>query len=219
MNPGLRSHGIGVTLYDISQPLRAGLPVWPGDTPFSEAPRWSHGAHSPVAVASVTLSTHSGTHADAPLHYDPDGAAIGAVPLDAYLGPARVIDARGWGVAITPDHVAPLLDGAPPRLLFRTYAAFPHEAWDGDFVTVAPETIDLLAARGGLLVGIDSPSLDPETSKTMAAHRAVRRAGLAILEGLVLDAVPPGDYELIALPLRFATLDASPVRAVLRCLA
>jgi arylformamidase len=208
-----------VTLYDISQRLRPGLPVWPGDTAFASTPHWSHGEGSPVAVAAMTLSTHSGTHADAPLHYDPSGVAMAEVALDAYLGPARVIDARGWGAVIEPERVAPFLVGAPPRLLFRTYAAFPHDRWESGFTSIAAATIDLLAAHGVRLVGVDSPSLDPQTSKTMDAHHAVRRAGLAILEGLVLDAVPPGDYELIALPLPFAELDASPVRAILRELA
>jgi arylformamidase len=105
------------------------------------------------------------------------------------------------------------------RVLFRTYERFPHEAWVSEFVAVDPATIDRLAARGVVLIGLDSPSLDPETSKTMDAHHAVRRAEMRVLEGLVLDDVPPGQYELIALPLPLKGLDASPVRAVLRALA
>lgn len=203
-------------LWDISQPLRPGLPVWPGDTPFGARPKWSLGADSPVNVAALSLSTHSGAHADAPLHYDPDGAAIGAVSLEPYLGPARLIDARDWGPVVRARVLAPHLDGAPPRILLRTYETFPHEAWRSDFTTIEAEAIELMAARGVMLIGVDAPSLDPETSKTLDAHHAVRRAGMRILEGLVLDQVPPGDYELIALPLPLTTLDASPVRAILR---
>ena len=202
-------------LRDISQRLSPDLPVWPGDTRFSAERVWDHG-EGPVAVSRFTMSTHSGAHADAPLHYDPSGAAIDAVDLDAYLGPARVVDARGWGPLITAERLLPWLEGAPDRILLRTYTVFPEKAWTSTFSAVAPEVITLLAGRGAKLIGVDTPSLDPEDSKTMDAHLAVRDAGLRILEGLVLDDVPAGDYELIALPLRLAGLDASPVRAVLR---
>jgi arylformamidase len=204
-----------LTLRDISQPLAATLPVWPGDTTFSAQRVWDHDG-GPVAVSRFTMSTHSGAHADAPLHYDPAGAAIDAVDLDAYLGPARVVDARGWGSLITAEQLLPHLDGAPQRILLRTYERFPHQAWDSAFAAISPDVIQLLSQRGAKLIGVDTPSLDPEDSKTMDAHLAVRDAGLRILEGLVLDDVPAGDYELIALPLRLAGLDASPVRAVLR---
>ncbi|MHA7165426.1 cyclase family protein, partial [Burkholderia pseudomallei] len=119
---------------------------------------------------------------------------------------------------VTPEHVRAALAGAPPRVLLRTYGQAPQHAWDSAFCAVAPETIDLLAAHGVRLVGIDTPSLDPQESKTMDAHRRIRAHRMAILEGLVLDEIAAGDYELIALPLKFATLDASPVRAVLRAL-
>ncbi len=204
-----------MTIYDISQPLGAALPVWPGDTAFSAARTWDH-AETPVAVSRFMMSTHSGAHADAPLHYHADGAAIDAVGLEPYLGRARVIDARGWGPVIEPERLAPLLVGAPPRVLLRTYERFPHDAWDSAFTTISAAAIRLLAERGAVLIGLDSPSLDPQESKTMDAHHAVRAADMRVLEGLVLDDVPAGDYELIALPLRLAGLDASPVRAVLR---
>lgn len=204
-----------MALYDISQPLRPALPIWPGDTPFGAARTWDH-ADTPVAVSRFTMSTHGGTHADAPLHYDPAGATIDAVDLDTYVGPARLIDARDWGPVILPDRLPPHLADAPPRILLRTYAQFPHDRWQSEFTTVSAAAISALARAGVRLIGIDSPSLDPETSKTMDAHHAVRRADMRILEGLVLDDVPPGDYELIALPLRLEGLDASPVRAMLR---
>jgi arylformamidase len=91
-------------------------------------------------------------------------------------------------------------------------------AWDSAFTAFAPATLELLAAHGVRLVGLDTPSLDPEQSKTLDSHQVVRRRGMAVLEGLVLDHVPAGDYELIALPLKWQGLDASPVRAVLRTL-
>ncbi|KND59669.1 Kynurenine formamidase [Candidatus Burkholderia verschuerenii] len=208
-----------MTLIDISPPIDPATPVWPGDTSVGIERVWRMEAGSPVNVARLTLSPHTGAHADAPLHYDRDGAAIGAVALDTYIGACRVVHCIGARPLVLPEHVADFLDDAPPRLLLRTYAHAPLDAWDSAFCAVAPATIDLLASRGVKLIGIDTPSLDPQDSKTMDAHHRIRAHGMAILEGLVLDAVAPGDYELIALPLKFTTLDASPVRAVLRPLA
>ena len=151
-------------LRDITQTLTVATPMWPGDTRFAATRTWAYGPACPVNVSQFTASTHAGTHADAPLHYDPDGVAIEAVALDAYIGPARLIDLRGCGAVVTPDMVAAALDGAPPRLLLRTYDRFPHASWDAAFVTVAAATIAMLAARGTVLIGVDSPSLDPQDS-------------------------------------------------------
>jgi arylformamidase len=205
-------------LYDISQTLRNDLPVWPGDTRFDLKRTWAMGPGVPVNVSAFTLSTHSGSHADAPFHYDADGIAIDAVDPTTYLGPAQVIDARQATGHVTGDDVLPQLQPGITRVLLRTYDRAPQDSWDDDFTAVAASLIDALAARGVKLIGIDTPSLDPQTSKTMDAHLAVARHGLAILEGLVLDAVPVGIYELIALPLKIAGADSSPVRAVLRSL-
>jgi arylformamidase len=206
------------TLWDISPAIDCDTPVWPGDTAVGIERVWRMEAGSPVNVARLTLSPHTGAHADAPLHYDADGAAIGVVPLEPYLGRCRVIHCIGAAPLVRPEHLGTSLDGAPPRVLLRTYERAPLARWDSGFCAVAPETVDLLVAHGVTLVGIDTPSLDREASKTMDAHRRVRAHGMAILEGLVLDAVAPGDYELIALPLKLTSLDASPVRAVLRAL-
>lgn len=166
-------------------------------------------------VAAFELSTHSGAHADAPLHYDPAGAAIDQVALDPYLGPARLVDARGEAGAIGAAFVEAHWSPGVSRMLFRTFDRFPLDQWPEQFTAVSPAAIAALAARNVTLIGIDSPSLDPETSKTMDAHLALPPE-MRVLEGLVLDHVPTGDYELIALPLALAGLDASPVRAVLR---
>lgn len=206
-------------LYDISQALRPDLPVWPGDTAFRAEPNWEHGDGCPVAVARLTLSPHSGAHADAPLHYDPLGLDIADVDLEPYLGVARLIDLRGLEGPVRADDLAPRMTGDVRRLLIRTYDRFPHEAWSSRFTAVAPEAIAFLAGAGVGLVGIDGPSLDPQDSRTLEAHWAADRAGMRILEGLVLDEPPPDDYELIALPLKLVGVDASPVRAVLRSLS
>jgi arylformamidase len=166
----------------------------------------------------MTMTTHLGAHTDAPSHYDPAGASIDAVALDPYIGPCRVIHCIGVP-CVMPEHVAAQLDGVPARVLLRTYDKAPQAEWDAAFPAIAPETIALLASRGVVLIGTDAASLDPQDSKTLDAHHAVRAHKMAILEGVVLDAVAPGDYELIALPLKLAGMDASPVRAILRGLA
>lgn len=205
-------------LWDISPLVSPQIPVWPGDTVFSAEPTWQIAAGCPVHVSRMTLSTHTGAHCDAPSHYDPQGLAIDAVALDAYIGPCRVIHCIGAGL-VEPQHIAHALTNLPARVLLRTYQTAPQTAWDAAFSAVAPETIALLAQHGVRLIGIDTPSLDPLDSKTLVAHQAVRSNKMAILEGIVLDAVAAGDYELIALPLKLAGLDASPVRAILRSLS
>jgi len=201
-------------IWDISQKLHPGLPVWPGDTAFEHARTWTMEAGSPVNVSALTLSTHSGAHADAPLHYDPGSPDIANVSLEPYLGECLVIDARETGAEIEIGDL-PHLHSAD-RVLFRTFERFPHKEWDAHTTAIAPETIDWLAVQGVKLVGIDTPSIDPQDSKEMLAHKAVLRHDMRVLEGLVLDDVPEGRYELIALPLPIVDGDASPVRAILR---
>lgn len=206
-----------ITLWDISPTLSAATPVWPGDTPFAAATTWQIEPGCPVKVSKMTMSTHTGAHCDAPSHYDDSGLAIDAVALDAYIGPCRVIDCIGVNV-VEPQHIRHALPGIPLRVLLRTYQTTPQDHWDAAFNTVSAATIDLLAQHGVVLIGLDTPSLDPQESKTLDAHNAVRRNGMAILEGIVLDRIEPGDYELIALPLKLQGMDASPVRAILRSL-
>ncbi len=203
-------------LYDISQLLRAGMPVWPGDTPFVNEPTWVLGEACPVNVSRLTLSTHTGSHADAPSHFAAEGQAIDAVDLACYIGPCVLLDLTQAGPMVKPEHLLPVLPSRVERVLLRTWTRFPHDEWRSDFTTIAAESIDLLAERGARLIGVDGPSLDPQVDSALLAHRRVHHHGMAILEGLVLDAVPPGHYELIAPPLKLAGADAAPVRALLR---
>jgi len=206
-------------LWDISPAIGPGFPVFPGDTHFSQRWTWTLASDCPVNVSEITLSPHTGSHTDAPLHYDASGKSIAEVPLDVYLGPCRVIHALDSGELIEPRHVEQRLHDIPERVLLRTYRTAPVASWDPHFTAIAPDTIDLLHQFGVRLIGIDTPSLDPEQSKSLESHQRVRAHRMAILEGIVLDEVPEGDYELIALPLKIAGCDASPVRAVLRELA
>lgn len=205
-------------LWDISPPVQAGTPVFPGDTEF--ALRWPAriGPGCPVNVSTLTLSPHTGAHADAPLHYDPAGAAVGALDLAPYLGRCRVVHAIGCGPLVQPRHLQHALQGLPQRVLVRTYRHAPVAHWDPDLPAYAPATVSLLADLGVQLIGIDTASIDPASSKTLDSHQVIRQRGLRVLENLVLDEVPEGDYELIALPLKLMSADASPVRAVLRAL-
>jgi arylformamidase len=203
-------------IWDISPPVGPASPVFPGDTPYAQEWSATLGPGCPVNVARIVMSPHIGAHADAPLHYDPEGAAIGRVDLAPYLGPCRVVHAIAKGPLVRWEHLAHAIDGLPPRLLVRTYERMPAQRWDAQLAAYAPDTIERLAQLGVRLVGIDTASIDPAQSKDLPSHQAIRRHGLRVLENLVLDDVPEGDYELIALPLKLVAADASPVRAVLR---
>ena len=205
-------------IWDISPPVQEGTPVFPGDTPYGQ--RWAAqiGPGCPVNVSEIILSPHAGAHADAPLHYDPHGQTAGQVDLEPYLGPCRVIHAIGRGPLVEWEHLAHAAKDLPPRVLVRTYERAPVDRWDPELAAFAPATIERLADLGVRLVGIDTASIDPAASKELPSHQVIRRRGLRVLENLVLDDVPQGDYELIALPLKLMTADASPVRAILRAL-
>ena len=203
-------------IWDISQRLGTRTPLWPGEPDLVLSRNAEIGPECPVNVGAISFPLHAGTHADSPFHYSNDGVASADSSLDAYLGPCVVADVRHAGDRVELDDCDwTAIEGAE-RVLFRTYERFPHEAWDENFKAIAPEVVARLRDGGALLIGTDTPSLDPQTSKTMDAHHEVLRGDMRILEGLVLDDVPPGRYELIALPLAIEGADASPVRAVLR---
>lgn len=205
-------------LWDISAPVHNACPAYPGDTPFSQTWDLRLEDGHPVNLSSVQMSPHVGTHADAPLHYDAQGQTMGEVDLAPYLGPCRVIHAIGCAPLIAWEHIAhAITPDLPPRVLVRTWAQQPT-SWVDDFAGFAPDTIARLADLGVQLIGLDTPSVDPRSTTGLDSHLLVCARNLRILENLVLDAVPEGDYELIALPLKWTQAEASPVRAVLRSL-
>ena len=200
------------TLLDISRPLSPATAVWPGDRAVEWHWTARKGEEMAVNVGAIATSTHAGTHADAPLHVRDDGEAIDGVPLAPFVGPADVIAVDA--PVIRPGH---LPDACAPRLLFQTrHSAVPHDTWDPDLAPIHPDTIEALSERDVVLVGTDAPSVDPVDSTILPAHHALIRAGIVNLENLALKHVPPGRYELMALPLRITGADAAPVRAVLR---
>ncbi|HVE65842.1 MAG TPA: cyclase family protein [Thermoanaerobaculia bacterium] len=190
-------------IFDISRRISERTPVWPGDVRFSFRHTSRLADRSLFESTCFTMSAHVGTHADAPSHVIDGEASIGDVALEPYVGRARVID-----LAVRGEVGA---DALPPRslrirrILFRTRGrAF-----------LSPLAALRLAERGAILVGTDALSIDPEDAEDLPAHRTLLSRGVALLEHLALDAVDPGDYQLVALPLRFDDLDASPVRAIL----
>jgi arylformamidase len=189
-------------IYDISRRISEETPVWPGDVGFSWRELSSPGA-APWGSTCFSMSAHGGTHADAPSHVFEDGTTIEAASLSAYLGPAWVVELPGLG-EVGPDALPKKALGVA-RVLFRT----------GGKASLSPLAALALAARGALLVGTDAASIDPEDAEDLPAHRALLGSGVALLEDLDLEAVPEGVYQLVALPLRFVDLDASPVRAIL----
>lgn len=194
-------------LIDISPVLDETIGVWPGDKEFAQS-----------APGDVRMSLHTGAHVDAARHVREDGDDIAGAALEPFLGRCVVIDVRARrGQPVTPDHISskPVL---APRVLFRTRTFRDWRAWNDDFAFLSPQLIDDLYQHGVVLVGIDTPSVDSFRAETLAAHHACVRNNIAILEGLVLDHVDEGEYELIALPLRIRGGDGSPVRAVLRTL-
>ncbi len=206
-------------ILDITQTITPGTPVWPGDGSYAIDRTWTIGPECPVLVSRIAMSTHTGTHADAPCHYDVEGRHMESVALRPYLGRCVVVHAIADGDVVELEEIRDTIDrmdSPPERVLIRTLTQFPHDEWPGHFRGLAPSMIAYLGERGCCLIGTDAPSIDPETSKTLDAHHTVKRHRMAILEGLVLDHVEPGEYELVALPLRLEAADASPVRAVLR---
>jgi arylformamidase len=207
-----------VALIDISPPIDATIAVWPGDTPFTQTFNAEMSAGANLTLSDIRTTLHVGAHTDAASHYVAGGEDIASRSLDDYVGLCNVVHVEaGRGERITPRHIEGKRIDAP-RVLFRT-GTFPDPRnWNDDFAALSPELVDSLHALGVILIGIDTPSVDPFDSKALEAHHALARNNMANLEGLVLNGVDEGTYELIALPLRIAGGDASPVRAVLRTL-
>jgi arylformamidase len=204
-------------LYDITPTVSEGLAVWPGDTPPSREVLLDMEAGANLTLSTLHATVHLGAHVDAPSHYGADAPSIESRALDLYLGPCQVVRPQAGRGARLPADAAPDPVRAK-RVLFAT-GTFPDPGrFNEDFAALSPELVARLHDSGVRLVGIDTPSVDPFTSKDLPTHQACLERDMAILEGIVLGRVPEGLYELIALPLKLDGFDASPVRAVLRTL-
>lgn len=204
-------------IYDIAPLVSSRLGVWPGDTTMSREVLCDMHRGDNITLSTIRATVHLGAHADAPSHYDLDGPTIEQRDLNLYLGPCQVIHVRiGRGERMGLAHLTSPIQA--PRVLFAT-GTFPDpENWNSDFAALSPELIDHLAFQGVRLVGLDTPSVDLMEAKELISHTACKQHDIAILEGVVLNDVPDGVYELIALPLKLEGFDASPVRAILRSL-
>lgn len=202
-------------LYDISPPVDARHPVWPGDTPPRREVLLDMGRGDNLTLCTLHSTVHAGAHADAPSHYGHGAPSIDERPLDLYIGSCQVVrlaavPGRRIGVDEWPWPVQ------AERVLLAT-GTYPDPArFNEDFAAFQPDLVDALHEEGVRLIGIDTPSVDLFDSKDLPVHQRCLTHDMAILEGLVLTDVPAGVYELIALPLRLVGFDASPVRAVLR---
>lgn len=200
-------------ILDISPLVSERLSVWPGDVPFSRHTSCALARGDNLDLSSIATTLHLGAHADAPSHYDRAGAGMAAVDLSPYVGPCQVMAVTlPRGARILPQHIGGI---RAPRVLFRT-GSFPDpDHFNLDFNSLSPELIARLHDEGCVLVGLDTPSVDPFESRTLESHQALARTGMRNLEGLELAHVEPGLYTLIALPLKLEGADASPVRAIL----
>lgn len=204
-------------IYDITRTISPQLAVWPGDTPYSVQPVMQISDGSSVNLMTITATAHLGTHADAYYHYTADGDYIGAMPLNAYVGPARVVTVAKEQGPLTPDDFAHVDMQGGERLLIHSHVSdLDDSTWPENIVYPSPELIAWLAEMDYVLIGLDSPSVDALDSKDLPGHHAIRKHGMVNLEGLMLCDVPDGDYELIALPLKLDLACGSPVRAILR---
>lgn len=202
-------------IYDITFPLHAGLPVWPGDTPYTYTLNWKMAEGASVNLGNIAATVHAGTHADAPFHFRQDGLTVAELELETYIGPAVVIDVRNHETIAIADIVKFSLSETP-RVLFQTGANLDFSQFPTRFPVMDANVPAFLHEQGVVLVGFDAPSVDPFDSKDLPNHHALDSFGIRILESLYLEEVPPGRYELIALPLRLLGADGSPVRAILR---
>lgn len=208
-----------ISVIDITQPLRNGIPPWPGDTEFDFEPTSKLGENgSVVNVGKFVVSCHTGTHIDAPFHYDNAGKRVHELDLGLYIGRARVVDLSGVpGLeTVGRGELAACDLGGAERVLVKTNCWTERDVFPQEISHLTPDGADYLQEQEVRLVGVDVPSVDAVRSKDLPTHRALDRAGISILEGIVLDSVEAGDYELVAVPLPLREADGSPVRAVLR---
>ena len=205
-------------IYDITVPLSPSLPVYPGDpavviTPVAQL-QWGDAAN----VSRLTLSSHTGTHLDAPRHFFQAGLAIDGIALHGLIGPARVCAFPDATTHLTADDLRPLGLAGTQRLLLKTAnsALWEKTGFQTNYVALTESAAHLLVDLGVQLVGIDYLSVDAFECQDFQVHRTLLGAGVLILEGLDLRTVLPGEYELLALPLLLQDGDGAPVRAILR---
>ncbi|MCZ6698071.1 MAG: cyclase family protein [Planctomycetota bacterium] len=204
-----------MAIYDITPAITPALGVWPGDTPPSREVLLDMKRGDNLTLSTLRATVHLGAHVDGPNHYGTDAPPIDQRSLEYYLGPCQVIRAPAErGKRIAPEAIKTPI--TTQRVLLHTGTYPDPTDFNEDFAALSPALVDAMHAQGVRLIGIDTPSVDLFSSKDLPAHQRFLANDMAILEGIVLDDVPEGTYELIALPLKLVGFDASPVRAILR---
>jgi arylformamidase len=202
-------------IFDLTPRISERLEVWPGDTRPTRQVLCDMALGANLTLSTLHATVHLGAHADAPSHYGAMAPAIHERDMDYYLGPCQVIRIPAApNTCLGPEALATPI--VTPRVLLDTETYPDSERFNAEFAALTPELVEMLHEQGVRLIGIDTPSVDPFTSKDLPAHKMFLKWNMAILEGLVLKDVPEGVYELIALPLNLEGFDASPVRAILR---
>jgi arylformamidase len=195
-------------IYDLTRPLSGETAVYPGD----RIPEFTTRDCGRYVVTDVCMSTHSGTHIDAPAHYLTGEMTIDQIPLKRLVGPCRVLDLHDVSGHIESRNLEGKIGGAH-RVLLKTWSSG-STTFDPGYPGLDMTAAELIAGHGILCIGIDSPSIEPfEGDGTV--HRRLLGAGTVIIEFLDLSGVSEGDYFMVALPLRLTGLDGSPARVVL----
>lgn len=200
---------------DISQALTNDMGHWPGDTPFSYSLTVAKEDSGSVNIGQVTTSVHTGTHVDAPFHFDNRGQTIDQLDVNLYVGEAMVLDVSHVQ-EVTVETLSGFSFEGVQRVLLKTSLPNIPTRFPNKIPTLDPRIAEFLAEKGVKLLGVDMPSVDALDSKDLPTHHALYKNRINILENLMLDKIEQGNYELIALPLAIKGSDGSPVRAVLR---
>lgn len=208
-------------IIDISQPVKSDSATFPGDTPYKRDVVLTYEKSQVVNLTALTMSPHVGTHVDAPSHIKGDMSVesdlVGHLPLEPFIGPCLVVDLAPTTEGIEWKHVEKKLEGKqlPARIIFRTQEKIRYEVFEDEYSFFTTDLVTQLASRGVRVMGIDAPSADHIRSKTLEAHHELDKLGMTWLENLDLTNTKEGEYFLIAFPIKFMELEASPVRAVL----
>jgi arylformamidase len=205
-------------IYDVTVPITNIMPVWPGDPPvrLSVKSHLSRDKTHTVRLTAIEMGSHTGTHMDAPVHMIEGGKRLEQFPLETLTGKATVVEIPGVR-SIGREQLEHLDWHGVERVLFKTENS---KHWqDGrfyeEFVYLDPAGAEFLVERGVRLVGIDYLSIDKFRSESHPSHFALLSKNIAIIEGLNLSAVPPGQYTLVALPLNLQDADGAPTRVIL----
>lgn len=206
---------------DISLAIGSGCISWPGYDSFKIEEIKTLGDSFGYGLTKISMLTQTGTHIDAPSHYAENGASAAAIPLELFIGDARVLDLSSLEGSIISIADCMRAGEWPARVLLKTRASaeWKNERFPQDYPVLDEEAVGYLFRQGVKVVGTDTPSVDEFTSKSPLVHRWLAERDIYILESAYLYEVQEGYYELIALPLKIQGADGSPVRAVLRPLA